>query len=84
MIRKYWSDTLQTFVTIPDNDNSDAVARYEAHVKTAAGLLERLSQHVDDRGGIAPDDVTWAHVGDMGHICELLREVTRFAFNEEA
>lgn len=38
-------------------------------------MIERIQQMSDDHFGVNPDDVNWGHVGDLGRIVELLKEV---------
>jgi hypothetical protein len=45
-------------------------------------MLTRLRALSDDHFGCAPDDVTWGHVGNLGHYAELLKRITDMAFNE--
>ncbi len=45
-------------------------------------MLARLQELSDDHFNISPDDVTWAHVGDLEHYAGLLKELTDLVFNE--
>jgi hypothetical protein len=35
-----------------------------------------------DHFGVAPDEVTWSHVGSLEHYAELLKRITDSAFDE--
>jgi hypothetical protein len=45
-------------------------------------MLTRLEALSDDHFGYAPEDVTWSHVGTLGHYAELLKRITDMASNE--
>ena len=45
-------------------------------------MLTRLQKLSDDHFGVAPDEVTWGDVGNLGHYAELLKRITDMAFNE--
>lgn len=45
-------------------------------------MMERLNQQLqaesDNHFGVDPDDVSWAHVGDLQHLRGKMRELTDF------
>ncbi len=45
-------------------------------------MLARLQTLSDDHFDVAPDDINWGHVGDIGWTAEHLRELTDRAFGE--
>jgi hypothetical protein len=45
-------------------------------------MLKRLTEFSDDHFGVAPDEVTWGHVGNLGYLRERLREASDFIFQE--
>jgi hypothetical protein len=45
-------------------------------------MLARLKALSDDHFGVAPDEVTWGHVGTLAHYAELLKRITDSAFKE--
>jgi hypothetical protein len=45
-------------------------------------MLTRLQALSDDHFGYAPDEITWCHVGTLGHYAELLKRITDSAFQE--
>ena len=45
-------------------------------------MLSRLQTLSDEHFGTAPNEVTWGHVGTLGHHAELLRRITDVAFKE--
>jgi hypothetical protein len=62
--------------------NDDALAAFVARKAEIDAMLTRLQTLSDDHFGVAPDEVTWGHVGTLGHYAELLRRITDMAFNE--
>jgi hypothetical protein len=47
-------------------------------IETARDLMDRIHSALDDHLGVDPDNVSWAHAGDIGHVNELLEEITDF------
>ncbi|MBM3556074.1 MAG: hypothetical protein FJX47_11040 [Alphaproteobacteria bacterium] len=45
-------------------------------------MLERIKALSDDHFDASPDDITWGHVGTLGHYAELLKRITDSAFKE--
>lgn len=45
-------------------------------------MLARLQALSDNHFDVAPDKVTWGHVGDLGRYAELLKQITDAAFQE--
>ncbi len=45
-------------------------------------MLARLQALSDDHFDVAPDEVNWAHVGDIGWTAEQLRGITDRSFGE--
>ena len=41
-------------------------------------MLQRLAAFSDDHFGVAPDEVNWGHVGNLGYVTERLREASNF------
>ena len=62
--------------------NEDALAAFVQKKAEIDTMLTRLQALSDDHFGVAPDEVTWGHVGSLGHHAELLRRITDMAFNE--
>jgi hypothetical protein len=62
--------------------NEDALAAFVAGKAEIDAMLSRLQALSDDHFGVAPDEVTWGHVGSLGHHAELLKRITDMAFNE--
>lgn len=63
-------------------DNSNALAAFVAAKAEIDTMLKRLSAFSDDHFDVAPDDVTWGHVGNLGHVLERLRQASDFIFQE--
>ena len=57
----------------------DAYIARKAEIDT---MLDRLKTLSDDHFSVAPDEVDWGHVGDLGLYAELLKRITDSAFNE--
>ena len=73
-----------TAETIKKNTRSNNAAlavfvQKKAEIDTMLSRIESLS---DDHFGVAPDEVSWGHVGSLGHYAELLKRVTDSAFHE--
>jgi hypothetical protein len=62
--------------------NDDALAAFVARKAEIDAMLTRIQTLSDDHFGVAPDEVTWGDVGNLGHYAELLKRVTDMAFNE--
>ena len=45
-------------------------------------MLERLQALSGEHFNWSPDEITWGHVGTMGHYAELLKRITDAAFTE--
>ena len=58
--------------------NAKAIKRYLQHIGRAQNAMFFIEQYLDDHGEVAPDDVNWAHVGDMGHVADKLEELLQF------
>ena len=57
----------------------DAYIARKAEIDTMLARLKALS---DDHFNVAPDEVDWCHVGDLGLYAELLKRITDSAFKE--
>ena len=62
--------------------NNDALAAFVANKAEIDAMLTRIQALSDDHFGVAPDEVTWGDVGNLGHYAELLKRITDMAFNE--
>jgi hypothetical protein len=62
--------------------NEDVLAAFVQRKAEIDAMLSRLQSLSGDHFGIAPDEVSWGHVGSLGHYAELLRRITDMAFNE--
>ena len=62
--------------------NDDALAAFVARKAEIDAILTRIQALSDDHFGVGPDEVTWGHVGNLGHYAELLKRITDMAFNE--
>jgi len=57
----------------------DTFIARKAEIDTMLARLQALS---GDHFNVAPEEVTWGHVGDLGHYAELLKQITDAAFHE--
>jgi hypothetical protein len=62
--------------------NEDALAAFVSKKPEIDAMLARLQALSDDHFGYAPDEVSWAHVGNLEHYGDLLERITDMAFNE--
>ena len=62
--------------------DDDALAAFVARKAEIDAMLTRIQALSDDHFGVAPDEVTWGDVGNLGHYAELLKRITDMAFNE--
>jgi hypothetical protein len=62
--------------------NEDALAAFVQRKAEIDAMLTRLQGLSDDHFNYSPDEVTWGHVGSLGHHAELLKRITDMAFNE--
>jgi hypothetical protein len=62
--------------------NEDALAAFVQRKAEIDTMLTRLQALSDDHFGVAPDEVTWGHVGTLEHHAELLKRITDMVFNE--
>jgi hypothetical protein len=62
--------------------NEDALAAFVQRKAEIDAMLTRLQALSDEHFGVAPDEVTWGHVGSLEHHAELLKRITDVAFNE--
>ncbi len=63
-------------------DNNDALAAFIARKTEIDTILERLTALSAEHFNTAPDAVTWADVGSLGHYHEMLRQISDAAFHE--
>ncbi|MFC3118923.1 hypothetical protein [Jhaorihella thermophila] len=61
-----------------------ALAAFVSRKAEIDEMLARLQALSEDHFWRSPDEVNWADVGTLGHIAERLREITAFAFGEDA
>jgi hypothetical protein len=57
----------------------DAFIARKAEIDAMLARLQALSNNHFD---VAPEEVTWGHVGDLGRYAELLKQITDAAFQE--
>ena len=60
------------------NAQTTAIDAFIARTASIMKKLAVITEVVDDHMGIAPDDVNWNNVGDLGYIDTLLNELTSF------
>ncbi len=59
-----------------------ALAAFVAKKAAIDAMLARLQTLSDEHFGVGPDEVSWGHVGTLGHYAELLKRITDMAFRE--
>lgn len=62
--------------------NENALSAFVTAKAEIDEMLKRLTDFSDDHFGVAPDDVNWGDVGNLGHVRERLRQATDFIFQE--
>ena len=62
--------------------NDQALDAFIAKKAAIDTMLQRLQALSDDHFGVAPDEITWGDVGNLGYHAELLKRITDMAFNE--
>jgi hypothetical protein len=62
--------------------NDEALAAFITRKAEIDAMLERLAAFSDDHFGIAPEDVSWGDVANLGHVIERLRQASDFIFQE--
>ena len=68
--------------TTKTRSNDDALGAFVQKKAEIDAMLSRLQTLSDEHFGVAPDEVTWGHVGTLEHHAELLKRITDMAFNE--
>jgi hypothetical protein len=62
--------------------NDQALTAFVARKAEIDAMLERLASLSDDHFGVAPDDVSWGDVANLGYVIEKLRQASDFIFQE--
>jgi hypothetical protein len=62
--------------------NKDALAAFVQKKAEIDAILARVQALSGEHFGVAPDEVTWSHVGTLEHHAELLKRITDMAFGE--
>jgi hypothetical protein len=62
--------------------NEDALATFVSKKAEIDAMLARLQSLSEDHFGYAPDEVTWAYVGNLEHYGDRLRRIAVMTFNE--
>jgi hypothetical protein len=64
--------------------NTTAVNIYIEKLEECKWALNQLSLYVENFGEIGPEDVDYAHVGNMMHLADELNSLVNFIDNTEA
>ena len=64
------------------SSNQDALGAFVQKKAEIDAELARLQVLSDEHFGVAPDEVSWGHVGSLEHHAELLKRTTDMACNE--
>lgn len=59
----------------PAINNDRARSAFLGKIDNARLILEAISAHLDDHFGVAPEEVNWAHAGDVGRMVNNLEEI---------
>jgi hypothetical protein len=62
--------------------NEEALVAFVEKKAGIDAMLARLQTLSDEHFGVAPEEVTWGHVGSLEHHADLLRRITDMAFGE--
>jgi hypothetical protein len=62
--------------------NDEALAAFVTRKAEIDAMLERLAGLSDDHFGVAPEDVSWGDVANLGYVIERLRQASDFIFQE--
>jgi hypothetical protein len=62
--------------------NDSALAAFVTRKAEIDAMLERLAGVSDDHFSLAPEDVTWGDVANLGYVLEKLRQASDFIFQE--
>ncbi len=63
-------------------DNTKAIDALIASKAEFDAMLARLRELSADHFNWSPDEITWGHVGTLGHYVEMLKRITDSAFHE--
>ena len=63
-------------------DNRQALDAFIAKKVEFDAMIERLRTLSADHFNWTPEEITWGHVGTLGHYAELLKRITDSAFKE--
>ncbi|HYN38294.1 MAG TPA: hypothetical protein VES39_03490 [Rhodospirillales bacterium] len=75
-------ETMEMTMTTKRTDNSNALDAFIVRKREIDAMLQRLTAFSDDHFGVAPDEVNWGHVGNLGYVVERLREASDFLFTD--
>ena len=62
--------------------NDQALAAFVARKAEIDAMLERLAGLSDDHFDLAPEQVSWGDVANLGYVIEKLRQASDFIFQE--
>ena len=62
--------------------NDQALAAFVTRKAEIDAMLERLAAFSGDHFGVAPEEVSWGDVANLGYVIERLRHASDFIFPE--
>ena len=62
--------------------NDQALAAFVTRKAEIDAMLERLAAFSDDHFGMAPEDVSWGDVANLGYVIDRLRQTSDFLFQQ--
>lgn len=75
-------ETMEKTMTTKHTDNGNTLDAFISRKREIDAMLQRLTAFSDDHFGVAPDEVSWGHVGNLGYVVERLRQASDFLFTE--
>lgn len=63
--------------------NEKALDAFITKTMNARDILDTIRAELDEHMNVNPDKVNWAHVGDIGHVTEMLNEIAQFLGHNE-
>jgi hypothetical protein len=62
--------------------NEDALAAFVQRKAEIDAMLGRIQTRSNEHFGVAPDEITWGHVGTLEYYAELLKRISDMALSE--
>ena len=69
-------------ITTHRTANDQALTAFVTRKAEIDAMLERLAGFSGDHFGVAPEDVSWGDVANLGYVIDKLRQASNFLFQE--